>query len=155
MCGIAGILTIGDTSIEPSALRSMVQAQSHRGPDDSGETFLPFGRGLIGLGHRRLSIIDTSGSGHQPMINPENGDHLIYNGEIYNFKVLRNELESLGVRFIGNSDTEVLLHALSRWGFKSLPRLQGMYSLAFYNAFEHRLMLARDPFLPMCRVSIA
>jgi asparagine synthase (glutamine-hydrolysing) len=79
------------------------------------------------------------------MTHPENGDILIFNGELYNYKSLRKELEGIGIHFVGNSDTEVLLHALSLWGVNALPRLQGMFALAFYNAQEHRLLLARDP----------
>ena len=145
MCGIAGIITRQTEISVNKALGAMVDAQRHRGPDDGGQVVLPFGDRLLGLGHRRLSILDLSSAGHQPMAHPERGDQLVFNGEIYNFRALRNELEACGVRFVGHSDTEVLLHALNRWGAQVLSRLQGMYALAYYNASERRLMLARDP----------
>ena len=145
MCGLASILTYHNQIDIRPRLIAMVRAQSHRGPDDAGEVFLPFGGGALGLGHRRLSILDTSTSGHQPMAHPESGNQLVFNGEIYNYKALRHELEALGVKFIGNSDTEVLLHALSLWGEDALPRLQGMFALAFYAARQQRLLVARDP----------
>src|ERR1700722_3206747 len=131
MCGIAGLIAPeGRQSL--SALRAMVRAQTHRGPDDSGEAMLPFGRLCLALGHRRLSILDLSAAGHQPMVHPRTGDVLVFNGEIYNFRSLRQELEGLGEEFTGQSDSEVLLHALSRWYTGALSRLRGMYAFAFY-----------------------
>src|SRR4051794_9892898 len=115
MCGIAGLISRQRQPIEP-ALAAMDAAQVHRGPNDSGTAVLPLGRRMLGLGQRRLSIIDLSCAGHQPMVHPETGDQLIYNGELYNFQDLRRELESHGAKFVGHSDTEVLLHALTRWG---------------------------------------
>jgi asparagine synthase (glutamine-hydrolysing) len=144
MCGIAGLLS-PDVEATRSALRPLTLAQAHRGPDDSGETLLPFGRLCLGLGHRRLSILDLSSAGHQPMVHPHTGDVLVYNGEIYNFRALRRDLEALGETFTGHGDTEVLLHALSRWYTDALPRLRGMYALAFYRAAGPSLLLARDP----------
>ena len=121
----------------------------HRGPDDDGFVELPFGRDgqapVVGLGFRRLSIIDLSLTGHQPMVNSSTGDWLVFNGEVYNFRSLRAELADTGVIFIGTSDTEVVLHALSRWKEEALPKLQGMFALAFYDSVERRLLLARDP----------
>src|SRR5205085_6182832 len=96
-------------------------------------------------GHRRLSILDLSAAGHQPMVHPHTGDVLVFNGEIYNFRALRRELETLGETFAGHGDTEVLLHALSRWYTGALPRLRGMYAFAFYRASGPSLLLARDP----------
>jgi asparagine synthase (glutamine-hydrolysing) len=144
MCGIVAIVSKERETIE-SSLRRMTVAQAHRGPDDSGEGQFPFGDGILGLGHRRLSIIDPSPAGHQPMCDPRSGNVLVYNGEIYNFGILRRELEDAGDTFRGHSDTEVLLHALTRWGPACLTRLQGMYAFAFYDAVAHRLILARDP----------
>src|SRR5438045_1581478 len=123
MCGIAGIIAI-DTTTAQSALSKMNAAQCHRGPNDMGETFHPFGERILALGHRRLSIIDLSCAGHQPMVHPKTHDELIFNGEIYNFQVIRKELESAGEKFAGHSDTEVLLHALSRFGPECIRRLQ-------------------------------
>jgi asparagine synthase (glutamine-hydrolysing) len=123
----------------------MIDAQAHRGPDDRGSTYLGLGDFSVGFGHLRLSILDLSPCGHQPMVHPQTGDQIIYNGEIYNFKVLRKELEATGAKFTGNSDTEVLLHALTEWGpEKAIPRLEGMFAFAFFDAVRHRLVLARD-----------
>ena len=123
----------------------MVNAQIHRGPDDVGEEHLPFKDRFLGLGHRRLSIQDLSAAGHQPMVHPVTGDRIIFNGEIYNFRELRRELEAQGEEFTGHSDTEVMLHALSRWGVEAVKRFQGMYAFAFYDARQQHLMLGRDP----------
>jgi asparagine synthase (glutamine-hydrolysing) len=144
MCGIAGILD-HDRLRAQSALTRMTAAQAHRGPDDSGEQVLPLGRGSLGLGQRRLSILDLSPAGHQPMRHPQTGDWMVFNGEVYNFAVLRRELETAGETFVGSGDTEVLLHALARWGPACLRRLQGMYAFAFFDAANRRLILARDP----------
>lgn len=143
MCGIAGVIAEKDRVVR-DALAAMVSAQCHRGPDDSGRTFHPFGDRVLGLGHRRLSIIDLSAAGHQPMVHPRTGDELIFNGEIYNFQNIKQDLLSAGESFIGHSDTEVLLYALSRWGPDCLKRLKGMFAFAFYNAREQSLLLARD-----------
>lgn len=123
----------------------MVACQTHRGPDDSGVEFAELGGFNLGLGQRRLSIIDLSPMGHQPMVHPETGDFITYNGELYNFQDLRKELEALGSRFRGHSDTEVILHALTRWGPKVLERLNGMFALAFFSRAQRTLLLARDP----------
>ncbi len=144
MCGIAGILAPPTIDVR-RALGSMLSCQTHRGPDDQGTEFVELGELHLGLGQRRLSIIDLSPMGHQPMIHPETGDVLTYNGELYNFQDLRRELEALGSRFRGHSDTEVILHALTRWGPKVLERLNGMFALAFYSKKDRTLLLARDP----------
>ena len=144
MCGIAGILSPTQSAIE-AALSRMVCAQSHRGPDDAGEQLIAFGDGSLGLGHRRLSILDLSMLGHQPMIHPDTADSLIFNGEIYNFRALRRSLQAQGEQFRSNSDTEVLLRGLSLHGPDFLKSLQGMYALAFYNHRRRSLLLARDP----------
>jgi len=123
----------------------MLQSQHHRGPDDGGSVALSLGDRHLLLGHRRLAILDLSPAGHQPMVHPDTGDWLVFNGEIYNFRVLRDELSAAGVQFRGHSDTEVLLHALTRYGVATFDRLNGMYALAWYRAREQELMLARDP----------
>jgi asparagine synthase (glutamine-hydrolysing) len=128
----------------PNRARQNERRQCHRGPNDTGETFHPFGDRILALGHRRLSIIDLSCAGHQPMVHPKTHDELIFNGEIYNFQVIRNELEAAGEKFSGHSDTEVLLHALSRFGPQCISRLQGMFAFAFYNKHENSLLIARD-----------
>jgi len=99
---------------------------------------------LLGLAHTRLSIIDLSPAGHQPMIHPATGDRLIFNGEIYNFAALGAELRGRGVQFRGHSDSEVLLHALVEWGPACIARLQGMFAFAFHDVRQQRLILARD-----------
>jgi asparagine synthase (glutamine-hydrolysing) len=144
MCGIAGIIT-ADRDTATSALRTMVAAQQHRGPDGFGETYLPYGDGIIGLGHRRLAIIDLSENGAQPMTHPATGDWLVYNGEIYNHWELRRELEARGCVSQGTSDSEVLLHGLAEWGTDCLDRLRGMFAFAYYKAATADLLLARDP----------
>ncbi|MBL8745659.1 MAG: asparagine synthase (glutamine-hydrolyzing) [Phycisphaerae bacterium] len=144
MCGIAAIIA-QDPVIAREALEAMVCAQTHRGPDDSGYKFIDLQGSTLGLGQRRLSIIDLSPLGHQPMSHPGTGDVLIYNGELYNFRDIRRDLEVEGVRFRGHSDTEVLLHALVRWGPSVLPRLRGMFTIVWYRRAERRLVIARDP----------
>lgn len=115
---------------------------SHRGPDDRGVFAAP---GIL-LGHRRLSILDLSPAGHQPMAEPTSGAVIVFNGEIYNHVELRAELEVLGHRFAGHSDSEVLLHALMEWDEQALPRLNGMWAFAFWQPAKQRLLLARDRF---------
>lgn len=143
MCGIAGLIH-PDPSQVVQALERMNRSQTHRGPDDCGVSSLPFDGATLGLAQTRLSIIDVSACGHQPMVHPQTGDQLIFNGEIYNFQELRRELEQQGSHFIGHSDTEVLLHALTRWGPDCIRRLHGMFAFAFYNARRNSLLLARD-----------
>ena len=142
MCGIAGI--IADEGAARRALPPMVAAQVHRGPDDVGAAYFGLGDKVVGFGHRRLSILDLSPAGHQPMFHPGTGDCIIFNGEIYNFAELRKELEGAGETFRGHCDTEVLLHGLSRWGPDYLKRLAGMFALAFYCAKTQEIILARD-----------
>ena len=148
MCGICGVIGTDPRQVEP-AVRRMMRAMVHRGPDDDGFVELPFaaeGDGpVLGLGFRRLAIIDLSFAGGQPMKNPSTGDWLVFNGEIYNYRELKAELADAGETFRGSGDTEVLLHALSRWHERALTKLQGMFALAFYDASERRLLLARDP----------
>lgn len=143
MCGIAGIISTSELSVQ-TVLPRMIAAQVHRGPDDCGQSVLRLGGCFVGLGHRRLSILDLSMAGHQPMAHPATGDLIIFNGEIYNFAVLREQLVQAGEQFRGHSDTEVLLHGLSRWGADFVARLQGMYAFAFVNIRERSLLLARD-----------
>ena len=123
----------------------MNRAQAHRGPDDEGSVLIELPSAVIGLGHRRLSILDLTSAGHQPMTNPETGDVITYNGEIYNSPELRLELEGAGTRFRGHSDTEVILAAYARWGIEAIGRLEGMFAIGLYAARERRLHLVRDP----------
>ena len=148
MCGICGIMAADSRGVE-AATRRMMAAMHHRGPDDEGFEFVSSGRETggpaIGLGFRRLSILDLSTSGHQPMLNPTTGDWLVFNGEIYNYRFLRSRLMVEGVRFRSSGDTEVFLHALSLWGEHALEEVEGMFALAFYQASSGRVLLARDP----------
>ena len=144
MCGIVGIVASDPIGLEQS-LAQAVAAMVHRGPDDGGHHLFRLGAGHAGFGFRRLAILDLTAAGHQPMIHPETGDALVFNGEIYNFEALRHDLASRGVSFRGHSDSEVLLHALVAWGAEVLPRLQGMYAFAFHDRRSNRILLARDP----------
>lgn len=142
MCGIAGVVSPDEARVR-SALPRMVAAQSHRGPDGEGIEFVASSSNHLGLGQRRLAIIDVTPAGRQPMIHPDTGDQLVYNGELYNTEELRRELPD--VRWRGHCDTEVLLHGLARWGASFLDRLHGMYAIAFYDHDQGSLLLARDP----------
>jgi len=145
MCGISGLIGRRDPREGEVLVARMSAALAHRGPDDHGLYSAATSQGSIALGHRRLSIIDLSSAGHQPMVNPETGDVIVYNGELYNFRALKAELEGRGVSFRSQSDTEVILHAFARWGTECFARLNGMYALAFWDARRERLILARDP----------
>lgn len=144
MCGIAGVIH-SDRTTAANAVRAMNSAQSHRGPDDEGVETLPFGRAFLSLGQRRLAILDLSPIGRQPKKHQATGSWLNYNGEIYNFRSLRRELEREGETFVGTGDTEVVLAGLARHGSSFLDRLEGMFALAFYDAQRQRLLLSRDP----------
>lgn len=140
MCGIAGIFHAASPKpVDPARIVAMTRAQAHRGPDGSG-AWTALG---VGLGHRRLSIIDVAGS-PQPMALP--GERLVvtYNGEVYNFAELRAELIAKGAVFRTQGDTEVLLHAWGAWGPDMLARLNGMFAFALYDADRHALFIARD-----------
>lgn len=140
MCGIAGILNLNGNPVSPVTLKAMTDAIAHRGPDDEGQWI----DGAIGLGHRRLAIIDLSTAGHQPMASADGRYLISYNGEIYNYRELRADLESEGCSFRSQTDTEVLLQALTTWGAGALTRLNGMFAFALWDRREKRLTLARD-----------
>src|SRR6266508_4373161 len=116
---------------------------AHRGPDDAGLFVSVDGR--VGLAHRRLAIIDTSAGGHQPMCSPQ-GNHLTYNGELYNYLELREELRAQGVPFRPESDSEVLLAAYETWGEACVERFNGMFAFAIYDEARGTLFAARDRF---------
>ena len=147
MCGIFGIVSReGDVSRD--VLARALKSLAHRGPDDSGTAVVECGAGAqshLGLAHTRLSIIDLSPLGHQPMRDPVSGNWIVFNGEIYNFRELRKELEAAGVEFKSHSDTEVILAAYRVWGESCLTRLGGMFAFALWDAPRKRLLLARDP----------
>ena len=142
MCGIAGWL-LNNPACGVDDLHRMLDALRHRGPDDTG-THIEEGSG-IALGHNRLSIIDLSPGGHQPMVNPNNGDVLTFNGEIYNFRELKCDLEAKGCRFRSQSDTEVLLSAFAVWGTECVRHIRGMFAFAIWRPADRALFLFRDP----------
>ena len=146
MCGFAGgLLSSSSNSVlEESLLNRMGDVLAHRGPDDNGTLI----QGSCGLVHRRLSIIDLSSRGHQPMANEDDTIWIAYNGEVYNFRELRSvhNLDSGGHAFRSETDTEVLIHLYEALGSDFLKELNGMYSLAIWDARKKKLLLARDPF---------
>ena len=140
MCGIAGILNFNGRSVMHSHIKSMTDALLHRGPDGEGQWI----DNNIGLGHRRLAIIDLSSAGHQPMQTIDGRYVLTYNGEVYNFKKLRTELESLGYKFYSNTDSEVILNAYVEWKEKCVEKFNGMFAFAIWDKKNQKLFLARD-----------
>lgn len=141
MCGIVGIASTSSI-IQRDWLAAGRDAMTHRGPDDAGEWWSSDGR--IGLGHRRLSIIDLSPAGHQPMSDSTGTISIVFNGEIYNFKDLRAELAANGAVFRSQSDTEVILAAYREWGVDCLLRLNGMFTFALFDVRQQVLFMARD-----------
>jgi asparagine synthase (glutamine-hydrolysing) len=141
MCGIIGIAST-EHIYNKLWLSTSLQSLTHRGPDDAGEWWSNDNR--IGLAHRRLSIIDLSVMGHQPMHHSKKGLSIVFNGEIYNHVELRNELKKLGHEFQSQNDTEVLLTAYSEWGIDCLNRFNGMFAFALFDAFDQKLFLVRD-----------
>jgi len=140
MCGIAGIFNLDNESVSPVLLKKMTDAIIHRGPDGEGH----FSDGPLGLGHRRLAIIDLSPAARQPMTTQDGRYAISYNGEIYNFQELRTELETLGHRFHSKSDTEVALAAYAEWGLKALDKFNGMFAFAVWDKKTKELFIARD-----------
>ena len=140
MCGIAGLVNLNGNPAESVLLRRMTDAIAHRGPDGEGI----FTDGCLGLGHRRLSIIDLSPAGRQPMQTSDGRFVLTYNGEVYNFQELRAELQAMGYQFRSRTDSEVVLYAWAAWGAKALDRLNGMFAFAIWDRREQELVLARD-----------
>jgi len=140
MCGIVGIFNLNGEPVSAVVLRKMTDAIAHRGPD--GEGF--FIDSFVGLGHRRLAIIDLSPAGHQPMMSSDDQYIVTYNGEIYNFQELRIELEARGYRFRSRTDTEVLLYSYAEWGEECVERFNGMFAFAIWDRSRQELFLARD-----------
>ena len=186
MCGIAGIVSLGERPIDPTRVKRMCDTIAHRGPDDAGTAFfrpgtdamgkgsawcaftdrafrhhnehlpvfgdpyccdeLARGRFFVGLGHRRLSILDLSPYGHQPMASSDQRYWIIFNGEIYNFPVLRSGLIDRGYAFRTGTDTEVILNLWEEHGVECLAMLDGMFTIAIYDRMRNMLTLARDRF---------
>ncbi|MBL9202946.1 MAG: asparagine synthase (glutamine-hydrolyzing), partial [Opitutaceae bacterium] len=147
MCGIAGFIDPGSGGPvrADAALRAMVSSLAHRGPDADGVWHEPAGR--VHLGHRRLAVIDLSPGGAQPMVTDDGRGAIVFNGEIFNFAEIRAALVAEGLAFRSRSDTEVLLAALHQWGpARALPRLNGQFALAYFDARNRTLTLARDRF---------
>lgn len=140
MCGIAGLVNFQGKHIQESTIDQMNQAQRHRGPDGNG-IFLD---DQVGLGHCRLSIIDLSNYAVQPMLSNDKNYVITYNGELYNYKQIRRELEKAGFCFFSNSDTEVVLNAYIHWGSKCLNKFNGVFAFAIYNRLKKNIFLARD-----------
>ena len=136
MCGIAGLIHLNGEPVSLVILKKMTDAIAHRGPDGEGQWI----EGNVGIGHRRVAIIDLSPAGHQPMIT---GDHryvLSYNGEIYNYREIRTELEALGYWFRSQTDSEVVLNALAHWGPDALLKFNGIFGLALWDRKEKTLL---------------
>lgn len=142
MCGIAGLLHLDGAPVEASRLQAMTDTLAHRGPDGQGIWL----EGSVGLGHRRLSIIDLSEAASQPMVSLEHRYFLTYNGELYNYRELRRELQDAGYWFRSDSDTEVVLNAFIAWGHQCLDRFNGMFAFAVWDRCTRTLTLARDRF---------
>lgn len=141
MCGIVGVWQFDGRAIDPSALERMRDVLVHRGPDDAGLWL----EGTVGLGHRRLAIIDLSEAGRMPMSSADGAVQAVFNGEVYNFRALRSELEDEGHLFRSKTDSEVVLRAYEEWGVDCFDRFNGMFAIAIWDARERRMVLARDP----------
>ena len=146
MCGIAGIVSATADEGLRLALGRMMRIQRHRGPDGEGSWSGRVAGFQVGLTHNRLAILDLSEAGHQPMFLPDGSQALIYNGEIYNYKELRSDLEVEGVRFRSQCDTEVMLWALATWGESAVAKFNGMWAFAWLDLRAGRLLLSRDRF---------
>jgi len=142
MCGIAGVLHRDDAPCAPVRIQAMIDAIAHRGPDGEGQ----YVDGPVGLGHRRLAIIDLSPLGRQPMTTPDGRYTLVFNGEIFNFQELRAQLTGRGHAFVSRTDSEVVLHAFAEWGLGVLRRLNGMFAFAIWDRDKRTLTVARDRF---------
>jgi asparagine synthase (glutamine-hydrolysing) len=160
MCGICGEVDFDHQGIKPDVLKKMCQVIAHRGPDDEGMVFFRNGQYVegenaaalskgengfeLGLGHRRLSIIDLSEAAHQPLCNEDRSLWIVFNGEIYNFQEIREGLQKKGHLFKSRSDTEVILHAYEEWDVSCLERFRGMFAFAVWDSKRKQLFMARD-----------
>ena len=142
MCGIAGIIKKKNTGINRNEIQKMTDTMIHRGPDAEGIYI----DGNVGLGHRRLSIVDLSESGNQPMSSNDEKYVLVFNGEIYNYIELREELKKKDAIFYTETDTEVILEAYRYWGINCTKRFNGMWSFALYDKEKRQVFLSRDRF---------
>ena len=142
MCGITGIYNFEGKPVDQPLIKKMTETLYHRGPDDGGDYF----DGTLGLGHRRLSILDLSKAGHQPMSSKDGKVVITFNGEIYNFKELRSELEKYGHKFFSNTDTEVIINGYIQWGLDVVPKLNGMFAFGLWDSEKKELYIVRDRF---------
>ncbi len=142
MCGVCGIIDFSGKKVDPSRIRKMATLLEHRGPDDEGI----FCKDNVGIGHRRLAILDLTQAGHQPMTNEDNTIWIVFNGEIYNFNELKTKLTHLGHKFKSCSDTEVIIHGYEEWGTSCWEKLDGMFAFALWDERKEELYLVRDPF---------
>lgn len=142
MCGIAGIVRMDGEAVSKSVIQRMTDSVRHRGPDDEGIYI----SGPVGLGHRRLSILDLSPKGHQPMLGRDGDYVLVYNGEVYNYVEIRSELESNGHIFQSNTDSEVILAAYETWGAGCVERFNGMWAFAVFDRKANKIFCSRDRF---------
>jgi asparagine synthase (glutamine-hydrolysing) len=140
MCGIAGLVDLRGREVRKETIKAMTDAIKHRGPDGEGQWV----HENVGMGHRRLAIIDLSDAASQPMFSRDGRYVLTYNGEIYNYREIRKELEDLGIKFFSQSDSEVLLNALVFWKEKALIKFNGMFAFAMYDKTKNELLLGRD-----------
>src|SRR5262245_54437670 len=142
MCGIAGLYNLDDEPVGVDRVSRMCDLIRHRGPDD----FAVWSAGSVALGHRRLSIIDLSPRGRNPMANEDETIWIVFNGEIYNYRELREDLVARGHTFRSETDTEVIVHLYEELGPSSVERLNGMFAFALWDSNRQRLLLARDRF---------
>ena len=143
MCGVCGVLAVSDAFPNGEEIvTTMRETMVHRGPDDGGTWVSPDGR--VGLGHRRLSIVDVSPAGHNPMPNEDGSVWITYNGEVYNHRALREELEAKGHVYRSRTDTETILHLYEEEGVRCVERLQGMFAFAIWDSRKRELFMARD-----------
>src|SRR5687767_10774191 len=140
MCGLVG--EISRAQIDSTWLTAATRCLAHRGPDE--EVLWTSSDQTVGLGHRRLAVLDLSTLARQPMSTSDGRITLALNGEIYNYKAVRDELRDAGYQFRSTGDTEVVLHAVAHWGERALEKLDGMFALAAYDARRRQLLLARD-----------
>src|SRR5713101_801696 len=140
MCGIVAVLKFGDASVDERVLTRMRDSMYHRGPDDAGL----YVQGGVGLGHRRLSILDLSPAGHQPMCNEDGSVWLVFNGEIYSYVEPRARLRKRGHRFRSDTDSEVILHLYEERGIDCVDELRGMFAFVVWDAKQQRLLAACD-----------
>ena len=141
MCGIGGIININNSKIDPNIIENIKDSLEHRGPDNSSIKYINESNCFV---HTRLSIIDLNDRSNQPFQNEDKRYTLVFNGEIYNYKEIRKELEDLGVGFTTEGDTEVLLKGFIEYGPNVLEKLRGQFSFAIYDSTEESLFLARD-----------